>query len=140
MEHQDRHHEIGTHRDELTGLPQTERKHPAEWARDLNPTRLAGQNIGIPGDGLPNAYDMKDVHRSLTGFTDDDLRQISIVPQGERLRQGATYLDLCDPRRDEFTATAEMSAGSGQRLVPKNEVPYTLWNRLRGIDDPQRTT
>jgi hypothetical protein len=140
MEDRDRHDEIGTRRDELAGLPQTEKKHPTEWSRDLNPDRLAGQNIGIPPDGLPSAFDVKDVNRSLSRFADDELRQIPILPEGERLLQGATYIDLTNPGRGEFTATGEMSARSGERLVPKSDVPYPLWNRLRGIDDPERTT
>src|SRR5690606_13626095 len=128
--------DTGTRRDELTGLPQAEQKHPPEWSRDLNPDHLAGQNIGLPPEGLPNAYDVKDVNRSLSRFDDDELRQIPILPEGERLQQGATYLDLSKPDHGEFTATAEMSARSGEHLVPKSEVPYTLWNRLRGIEDP----
>jgi hypothetical protein len=139
MADNERHPEVGTRRDELSGLPQTEKKHPDEWERDLNPSRLEGQNIGIPQD-LPTAYDVKEVHRSLGRFEDDELKQIPVLPEGERLRQGATYLDLTNPSRGEFTATGEMSASSGQRLVPKNDVPYPIWNRLRGIDDPERTT
>jgi hypothetical protein len=140
MAEQDRNRDIGTRRDELSGKPQTEKKHPDEYAGDLNPHRLAGQNIGIPQDDLPTAYDVKQVHRSLTDFADDELRKIPLVPEGERLRQGATYMDLENPARGEFTATGEMSAASGQTIVPKSEVPYTLWNRLRGVESPERST
>lgn len=140
MDQQDKRSGIGTNRDELTDLPQTERKHPEEWSRDLNPDRLEGQNIGIPRDDLPTAYDVKEVHRSLRGFEDDELKQIPVVPGGERLRQGATYIDLSKPAQGEFTATGEMSAESAHCIVPKSDTPYPLWNRLRGIDDPQRAT
>lgn len=132
--------EVGTERDQASQPPQAERKHPPEYEQDLNPDRLAGQNIGIPRDQMPNAFEMKSVNRSLQDFSDDELRSIPIVPQGERLQQGATYLDLSDRSRGEFTATGEMSAGSSDCIVPKDEVPYTLWNRLRGISDPERTT
>lgn len=122
--------------------PQTEVKHPEEWQRDLNPEHMAGQNIGpMASDreqGLPTAYDLKEVHRSLQGFADDDLKQISVVPQGERLQQGATYIDLNDPERSEFTATGEMQAGADNYYVPKKEVPYPVWNRLIGVEDPER--
>lgn len=123
--------------------PQTEQKHPDEWQRDLNPDHMAGQNIGqTDADrrerGLVNAHEVKSLHRSLQGFTDDELRQIAVVPEGGRLQQGATYLDLNDPERDEFTATGEMQAGADNCYVPKSEVPYPVWNRLRGIEDPER--
>lgn len=123
-------------------LPQRERKHPEEWAGDLEPDHMAGQNIGEMAaereKGLPTAYDVKEVHRSLRGFTDDDLKSIPVLPEGSRLQQGATYLDLSDARREEFTATGDMEAESGKRYVPKDEVPYPIWNRLRGIEDPER--
>ncbi len=126
----------------MQGKPQTEQKHPDEWQRDLNPDHMAGQNIGeVAADreqGLPTAYDLKSVHRSLQKFDDDDLKQIPVVPQGQRLQQGATYLDLNDPEREEFTATGDMQAGASNCYVPKSEVPYPVWNRLRGIEDPER--
>lgn len=131
--------EIDPQNPEEAGLRQRERKHPDEYEADLNPSRMAGQDIGNTGDELPNAYDRKDVHNSLSGFADDELKSIPIVPEGERLQQGATYLDLNDRDREEFTATGEMAAAAGERIVPKGEVPYPLWNRLRGVDDPNRT-
>ncbi|MGI9179298.1 MAG: hypothetical protein ACR2H9_02120 [Longimicrobiaceae bacterium] len=122
--------------------PQTEQKHPDEWQRDLNPDHMAGQNIGQTAadreQGMPTAYDLKSVHRSLQGFQDDDLKQVPVVPQGQRLQQGATYLDLNDSGREEFTATGDMQAGADNCYVPKSEVPYPVWNRLRGIEDPER--
>ncbi len=70
--------------------------------------------------------------------TDDELKRIPVVPAGQRLKQGATYLDLSDPARREFTASAGMGAGRANHFVPKDEVPYSLWNRLSGVDDPER--
>lgn len=126
----------------MQSKPQTEVKHPEEWQRDLNPDHMAGQNIGMHSadreQGLPTAYDLKSVHRSLQGFQDDDLKQFSVVPEGGRLQQGATYIDLNDPERTEFTATGDMEAGRDNCYVPKSEVPYPIWNRLLGIEDPER--
>jgi hypothetical protein len=124
------------------GEPQTERKHPDRWADDLNPDHLAGQNIGQPAADREqrgrSARDHKEVNRALSGrFTDDELQSIPILDAGQRLQQGATYMDLRDPERREFTATGEMEANGV--VVPKAEVPYSVWNRLRGIDDPERT-
>jgi hypothetical protein len=123
--------------------PQAEVKHPPESERDLNPEHMAGQNVGWPSDvdyqGMPTAYDWKDVHRALNdAFADDELRQIPVLPEGERLQQGATYVDLRDPARREFTARGDMSADPAHRYVAKDAVPYSLWNRLVGVDDPER--
>lgn len=128
---------------EMDAKPQTERKHSDEWERDLNPDHMAGQNVGMHSadreQGLPTAYDVKEIHRSLgSDFGDDELRQIPVLPEGERLQQGATYLDLRDPGREEFTARGDMTASSGQAMVPKSEVPYSLWNRLTGVENPER--
>jgi hypothetical protein len=123
--------------------PQTTHNHPAEWERDLNPNHMAGQNIGERSSemekGLPTAHDFKDAHRTLhDAFEDDELKQIPILPQGQRLQQGATYLDLRDPQREEFTARGDMTASDDNWFVPKDEVPYSLWNRLLGVDNPER--
>jgi len=117
-------------------------KHPPEYQNDLNPNAAAGINFGLVGphpekDAHRTAYDVKEAHRRLNDFTDDLLKQIPILPAGSRLEQNATYMDLTD--RQEFTATSDMEARPEQFLVPKSEVDYQLWNRLRGVTDPART-
>jgi hypothetical protein len=124
--------------------PQTERKHPDEWERDLNPDHMAGQNIGArstEGDHQPrSAYDVKELHRMLADeFTDDELKEIHVIPEEQRLQQGGVYIDLNDPQRREFTATGDMSAGPRNLYVSKSDVPYPFWNRLMGVQDPERT-
>lgn len=116
---------------------------PEEWKKDLNPDFLAGENYGVLGPqpekaGL-TADSIKGLHSRLQGFGDEDLKQITIVPQGSRLAQGATYIDLRDPHPREFTATADMSADSGHWYAPKSEIHYTIWNRLIGVANPERT-
>ena len=91
-----------------------------------------------PGAGSRTAYDLKDAHRMLEGITDDGLKQIPVLWPGTRLDQGATYIDLRDPERREFTATADMEAGPNNWYVPKHDVDYELWNRLIGISNPER--
>jgi hypothetical protein len=117
-------------------------QHPERWRDDLNPNAMAGQNLGLdnphPEQGARTAYDLKEVHDTLRDLTDDGLKQIPVLPEGARLEQGATYLDLHDPRRREFTATGDMQAGPGHWLVPKDAVDYQLWNRLRGVEEPER--
>src|SRR5688500_15508284 len=105
-------------------LPQTELKHPPEYMADLNPEHMAGQNVGERSGNLEqiarNAYDHKDVHRTLSrDFTDDELRSISVVSAGQRLQQGATYVDLQASRREEFTAMGNMVAGENNWYVAK---------------------
>jgi hypothetical protein len=128
---------------DMAAKPQTEKKHPDEWERDLNPNRMAGQNIGEQGSqqeqGARNAYDDKEIHRTLRDdFEDDELKKIPLVPEGARLQQGATYIDLKDSAREEFTATGRISAEPDRWYVPKDEVPYSLWNRLIGVENPER--
>lgn len=115
---------------------------PDKWQRDLNPNPNAGLNAGMQGS-LPeksaaNAYDLKDVHRYLEGFTDDELRQIRVLPPGSRLKQGATYVDLLDSECKEFTAMGGMEVGSDNWYVPKTETSYEIWNRLTGVQNPER--
>jgi hypothetical protein len=69
---------------------------------------------------------------------DNDLKQIKVLPEGERLQQGATYIDLNDLDRGEFTATGNMRAREHNYYVPKDEVHYLLWNLLIGVDNPDQ--
>ena len=116
--------------------------HSDEFERDLHPHMLTGMHHGESGplpaqEGL-TLYDFKDVQRLLHGLTDDELRGIPVVREGSRLEQGATYIDLRDENAREFKATAEMVAGPDNLYVPKNNVHYVMWNRLRGVHDPKR--
>lgn len=124
--------------------PQTEQKHPDEWEQDLNPDRTKGQNIGEhPPEEEPEvtyASEIKEI-RNMLGetFSPQELREIPVVTAGGRLQQGKTYLNLRDPARIPFDATADMTAGPNNLFVPKRDTPYSHWNRLRGIDEPERT-
>lgn len=115
---------------------------PEEYRDDMNPHPLAGQN-NMAADqkekNAPTAYDVKDVHRQFHGFTDDELKEIRVLPTGMRLEQGATYVDLQDEQLKEFTARGDMSAEAGHYYVPKSQVDYELWNRIIGIDNAVRT-
>jgi hypothetical protein len=117
-------------------------QHPEPWRNDLNPDRMAGQNLGManphPEQSSRTAYDVKDAHRMLEGITDDGLKQIPVLWEGTRLEQGGTYIDLRDPDRKEFTATGDMQATGDNWYVPKAGVDYELWNRLIGITNPER--
>jgi hypothetical protein len=122
--------------------PQEETKHPPEWRRDLNPDHLAGQNIGPSSSrqelNATSAYDLKRVHRALADLDDDALKKIPVLPPNTRLQQGATYADLADAHPHEITAMGGMTTKPGQYVVPKDEVPYPIWNRLIGEEKPAR--
>lgn len=114
-----------------------------EFQRDLNPDPMAGQNSGMRGTHSEhnnlNAYDLKDLHAHLSDLTSDELKQIIVLPTGSRLEQGAKYIDLMDPQRQEFTAMGNMEAEPDKRYVPKTEIDYQLWNRLTHVENPERT-
>lgn len=117
-------------------------KHPEPWREDLNPDAMAGQNIGTAGPhpelDARTAYDVKALHRRLVDFTDDELKQIPVLPQGSRLEQEATYIDLRAEQPVEFTARGDEEAGPQNWYVPKAVVPYPLWNRLLSVRNLER--
>jgi hypothetical protein len=120
--------------------PQVEtlHKHSEPYRHDLNPHAMEGQNLGIgeaqPAKHGPTAYDAKPVHERLKHFSDDELKQLRLLPVGSRLEQGAMYLDLNTLDVGEFTATGDLHAGPNNWLVAKKDVPYELWNRLLGVE------
>lgn len=113
-----------------------------EFQQDLNPNAMAGQNFGLEGPhpekDAPSAYEIKELHSELEDYTSDQLKNIPVLPSGSRLEQGAKYIDLKDPERKEFTAMGGMEAGPDNMYVPKTEVDYQLWNRLKGVQNPDR--
>jgi hypothetical protein len=118
-------------------------RHPAAWQQDLNPNAMAGQNLG-PRDlraeqGGRTMFDLKDLHARYRDWADDTLQEVPVLPAGSRLEQGATYIDLNEEPRREFTATGDMQAAARQHIVAKSSVPYEVWNRLLEIENVQRT-
>lgn len=118
---------------------QAKRKHPDPWQQDLNPGHLSGQNIGMPSEARVaeewTAFHLRKRGMDLGAVNDEDLKQVPVIREGERLEQGATYLDLKHPMR-EFTARGDMTAGPHNAYVPKDRVPYQIWNRLTGEEEP----
>lgn len=115
---------------------------PDQWEQDLNPNPTAGQNHGIQANRATRydrtAYDIDELQQRLEGFNDEELGQIPVLKAGTRLQQGATYIDLNDPKREEFPGVGDMSVAEGDYVVPKSEVPYMLWNRLLGVKNSDR--
>jgi hypothetical protein len=76
---------------------------------------------------------IKELHTRLAALNNDQLEQLTILPEGGRLKQGAKYLDLEHLDQGEFVATAGMSVEPVQRLVAKHDTDYLLWDRLSGV-------
>jgi hypothetical protein len=102
------------------------------WQPDLTSNRGINQGFLGNADQEPGktAHDDKVVDELLRDWSDDDLKQITVVGQGRMLEQGATYLDLLHPERGEFTAYGGEIAEPDQRIVAKSATDYELWNRL----------
>lgn len=119
---------------------QARQKHPDEWQGDLNPGHLAGQNIGQESDAHRTtdrtAFHLRKAGLDLGPLDDDDLKRVPVLAAGTRLQQGATYVDLMHNPPEEFTARGDDEALPGRAYVPKDKVPYEVWNRLIGEPKP----
>jgi hypothetical protein len=114
---------------------------PDTFDADLRPDNYQGANDGVRSEPLDvglRASDVKELYGKLADLTDDELRDIVIVPLGERLEQGAKYIDLQNLERGEFTATADMVSDEDHYYVPKKHTDYVLWNRLNQVSNPAR--
>ncbi len=84
---------------------------------------LACVNHGMlgphPERGGRALYGYKDVQRQLQGLTDDEMKRIPVLPEGSKLEQGATYLDLRDENAQAVRATGGMTAGHDSLIILK---------------------
>jgi hypothetical protein len=113
-------------------------QHPDEVREDLNPNYNDGQNSDPGQLHTRTAHDIKDLHERLRDLRDDELKQIPVLDEGERLEQGAAYFDLRYPERGEFRARGDMAAGPDNWYVAKSEVDYQLWNLITGENNWDR--
>src|SRR5207237_10046291 len=82
-----------------TRIYKPEEKHPEPYQQDLNPDASKGINWGDVGphpekESLRTAKDVKDLHRRLHEFQDDELQRIPVLPTGPRLDANASYRNL----------------------------------------------
>ena len=107
-----------------------------EFDKDLRPNEFAGENDGADDaqneKNAPSAYEHKELHDRFPQLSSADLKNIPILPAGTRLDQGATYLDLNNLEKGEYSAVSNETVGEKDYIVPKTEVGYPLWNRLTG--------
>ncbi len=108
-----------------------------QFDEDLHPNIMAGIYPAKDGN-ISTAYDIKDLHNKLQQFTNDELKQIPVLPPGTHLHAGSTYIDLRERNPEEVTGKDGMQAATNNWYVPKSEVDYVLWNRLIGVDNPER--
>ncbi len=110
--------------------------------RDFHKDMPTGESIG--GDTPQSQYmgldadQIKDLHTRLPGLTDAELKSVPVEPIGYRLRQGATYVNLRDPDLRPFVAMGGMTVQPGDAIVPKSDTDYLLWNRIVGVETPER--
>jgi hypothetical protein len=118
-----------------------EDKHPEPYQQDLGPNASKGLNYGLEGAEIPTrtAADIKELHQFLADFSNDELREIEVLREGARLETGATYVNLSRDRRQEIQAMGTEEVGRNDLYVAKKNVPFEYWNRLLGIDNPDRT-
>jgi hypothetical protein len=121
----------------------TEPMHPEPYQQDLNLEAATGLKFDKIGphpekDDRRTADDVKEAHRQLVDWTDDELKRIPLMPAGARLEPGAIYVDLREPARREFIATGDMMVPADGLYVPKSEVDFRTWNRLLGIRTAER--
>lgn len=121
--------------------PEPHHQQSEDFVDDLRPDNLAGENHGpqeLSREYGLSAYDIKDLYTKLADLTDDELRNIVIVPVGSRLEQGAKYIDLQHLELGEFVALANMVADEDHYYVAKKETDYVIWNRLNEVTNPAR--
>lgn len=127
------------HKDE--NAPLYDAQPTADYTRDLNAHDRTGEDHGENQTLLPGAIsadEIKSMHNILADLTDDELKNITILPAGTRLEQGAKYIDLRHLEQGEFAARSNMVADVDNAYVPKKETDYLLWNRLDQIETPAR--
>lgn len=119
-------------------------REPDEFDRDLRSNTDEGINhsqLGAnPDQSAPNAADLTELRRLLPDWRTDELRRLVVLQPGDRLEQGAVYIDLRHIFRGEFTANKPEDVGPPDLylFIPKQQTDYLLWNKLRGVDNPER--
>ncbi len=83
---------------------------------------------------LRTAYDVPGARVALDDWLEDELRLVPVLADWTHLQLGATYVDLLDATRTEFTVRGDDRARPGHLIVPKAGVPPDLWDRLRAAD------
>ena len=113
-----------------------------EYDQDLARSQRPAEEAGLGAEGTPgaeaSASDFKELRTTLADLTNDELKNVPILPTGTRLEQGSKYIDLNHLEQGEFVAQGIMIASPEHAYVPKKETDYVLWNRLNQVDSAAR--
>jgi hypothetical protein len=110
-----------------------------DFDRDLHPNTQPEDLAELDEVDLRDtAYNNKEIVRAYPQLSGDELKRLIVLPEGTALEQGATYFDLKDRARGAFTAAHGNSAGAENWYIARSQVDYPLWNRLTGVDNPDR--
>jgi hypothetical protein len=101
------------------------------FERTLHPNDPALDLPGHAEESLP-ASQLKDVINLLPEISGEDLSRLTVLELGTDLEQGGVYLDLDHPDRVPFKAMGGHRVEDGQRIVPKRDTDYLLWNEIVG--------
>jgi hypothetical protein len=66
----------------------------------------------------------------LTGFTDQELEQISFCLPGSEMVPGETYFDISYPEQGPFVGEPGQLIPQGGCLVPKSQLRPNVWDKL----------
>ncbi|OKH52598.1 hypothetical protein NIES2101_14320 [Calothrix sp. HK-06] len=69
---------------------------------------------------LTNAYEIKELHSQLKGFSKDEMQQITILHSGTPLNEVTKYIDLMDDKCQVITGATGMTVGNNSYYVAKN--------------------
>lgn len=119
----------------------TELQDKADWKKDLG-CKARGEDAGSLSEHRlrSTAFEVTEAHLLLRdAFRDEELKRIPIVPRGSPLEEGAAYVDLRDPAREQIQATGNMIAEEAHLLVPRSEVDDSTWDRLTHQVPPGQT-
>ena len=111
-----------------------ETKHPQPYRADLSPDASKGINRAEVANPQPTrtAADVRDLRESLRQFTGEELRQVIVMNEGDRLEAKAAYAKLSEDGLRQIQAAGDEQVHPGEVYVSKQGTPYTLWNRLVG--------
>jgi hypothetical protein len=118
------------------GYSRTVEEEEDSFDRDLHGDDRAGQHAGVNDIRQYTAFDVKELHERMPDFDGDELKRIPVLAHGERLEQGAIYIDLSQESREPFVAQGSQEAQDPHLYVPKARVDFELWSKLTGGDDP----
>lgn len=79
-----------------------------------------------------DASKLKERFDWLESFSDDELRELMFLREGEPMDARDEYFDISNPEMGILSGREGQSADEGSRYVPKSQVPRDVWEKLVG--------